>query len=72
MSVVFVPYITFDNDLKVYYETFGDEKSYPIVLIHPLGKHKDMGGRNPSYFALWKIQGNSVRNTGASQIHYGG
>ena len=26
-----------DNDLKMYYETYGDEKSYPIILIHPLG-----------------------------------
>jgi 3-oxoadipate enol-lactonase len=32
-----VPYISLDNDLKIYYETYGDEKSYPIVLIHPLG-----------------------------------
>lgn len=32
-----MPYISLDNDLKVYYETYGDEKSYPIVLIHPLG-----------------------------------
>jgi pimeloyl-ACP methyl ester carboxylesterase len=32
-----VPYISLDNDLKIYYEIFGDDKSYPIVLIHPLG-----------------------------------
>lgn len=32
-----MPYISLDNDLKIYYETYGDEKSYPIVLIHPLG-----------------------------------
>jgi 3-oxoadipate enol-lactonase len=32
-----VPYISLDSDLKIYYETYGDEKSYPIVLIHPLG-----------------------------------
>ena len=32
-----MPYISLDNDLKMYYETYGDEKSYPIVLIHPLG-----------------------------------
>jgi pimeloyl-ACP methyl ester carboxylesterase len=32
-----VAYISLDNDLKMYYETYGDEKSYPIVLIHPLG-----------------------------------
>jgi len=32
-----VPYISLDNDLKIYFETYGDEKSYPIVLIHPLG-----------------------------------
>lgn len=32
-----MPYISLENDLKIYYETYGDEKSYPIVLIHPLG-----------------------------------
>ena len=32
-----MPYISLDNDLKIYYETYGVEKSYPIVLIHPLG-----------------------------------
>ena len=32
-----MPYISLDKDLKIYYETYGDEKSYPIVLIHPLG-----------------------------------
>lgn len=32
-----MPYISLDNDLKIYYETYGDDKSYPIVLIHPLG-----------------------------------
>lgn len=30
-------FISLDNDLKIYYETYGDDKSYPIVLIHPLG-----------------------------------
>jgi pimeloyl-ACP methyl ester carboxylesterase len=32
-----VPYISLNNDLKIYYEIYGDEKSYPIILIHPLG-----------------------------------
>ena len=32
-----MPYISLENDVKIYYETYGDEKSYPIVLIHPLG-----------------------------------
>ncbi len=32
-----MPYISLDNDLKIYYEAYGDENSYPIVLIHPLG-----------------------------------
>ncbi len=32
-----MPYISLDNDLNIYYETYGDDKSYPIVLIHPLG-----------------------------------
>lgn len=32
-----MPYISLNNDLKIYYETYGDEDLYPIVLIHPLG-----------------------------------
>jgi len=32
-----VPYYSVDDDLKIYYETYGNVKSYPIVLIHPLG-----------------------------------
>ena len=32
-----MPHISLGDDLKMYYETHGDEKSYPIVLIHPLG-----------------------------------
>ncbi len=32
-----MPYISLDDVLRIYYETYGDEKSYPIVLIHPLG-----------------------------------
>lgn len=32
-----MPYISLNHDLKMYYEIYGDEKSYPIVLIHPLG-----------------------------------
>jgi 3-oxoadipate enol-lactonase len=32
-----VPYYAVDDDLKIYYETYGNVKSYPIVLIHPLG-----------------------------------
>jgi hypothetical protein len=26
-----------EDDLRIYYETYGNEKLYPIVLIHPLG-----------------------------------
>ena len=32
-----MPYIYLKEHLKMYYETYGNEKSYPIVLIHPLG-----------------------------------
>ena len=32
-----MPYYSVDDDLKIYYETYGNVKSYPIVLIHPLG-----------------------------------
>ncbi|HJT85334.1 MAG TPA: alpha/beta hydrolase [Nitrososphaeraceae archaeon] len=32
-----MPYYSAYDDLKIYYETYGNIKSYPIVLIHPLG-----------------------------------
>ena len=32
-----MPYYSACDGLKIYYETYGNEKSYPIVLIHPLG-----------------------------------
>jgi len=32
-----VPYYSAYDDLKIYYETYGNINSYPIVLIHPLG-----------------------------------
>lgn len=32
-----MPYISLKYDLKLYYETFGSDQSYPVVLIHPLG-----------------------------------
>ena len=32
-----MPYMFLEDDLRIYYETYGNKKSYPIVLIHPLG-----------------------------------
>lgn len=32
-----MPYIKSKDDAKIYYETFGSEKSYPVILIHPVG-----------------------------------
>lgn len=32
-----MPYIYLKDQIKMYYEVHGNEKSYPIVLIHPLG-----------------------------------
>jgi 3-oxoadipate enol-lactonase len=32
-----MPYIFLEDNLKVYYEVHGNDESYPIVLIHPLG-----------------------------------
>ncbi|HEX5186141.1 MAG TPA: alpha/beta hydrolase [Nitrososphaeraceae archaeon] len=32
-----MPHYSACDGLKIYYETYGNEKSYPIVLIHPLG-----------------------------------
>ena len=30
-------YIKSKDDAKIYYETLGNEKSYPVILIHPIG-----------------------------------
>jgi len=32
-----MPYIYLKDLLKIYYKVCGNDKSYPIVLIHPLG-----------------------------------
>jgi pimeloyl-ACP methyl ester carboxylesterase len=32
-----LPYIESKDASKIYYETFGDEKSYSVILIHPIG-----------------------------------
>jgi pimeloyl-ACP methyl ester carboxylesterase len=37
-----LPYIKSKDASKIYYETFGDEKSYPIILIHPIGGNIDI------------------------------
>jgi 3-oxoadipate enol-lactonase len=37
-----LPYIEAKDASKVYYETFGDESLYPIILIHPIGANIDI------------------------------
>jgi pimeloyl-ACP methyl ester carboxylesterase len=37
-----LPYIESKDASKIYYETFGDEISYPIILIHPIGGNIDI------------------------------
>ena len=37
-----MPYIVSKDASKVYYETFGDESLYPIILIHPIGGNIDI------------------------------
>ena len=32
-----MPYINLEGSLNIYYEIYGNEKSYPVVLMHPLG-----------------------------------
>ena len=32
-----MPYMFLKDNLRIYYETHGNEKCYPVVLIHPLG-----------------------------------
>jgi pimeloyl-ACP methyl ester carboxylesterase len=37
-----LPYIELKDASKIYYEAFGDERSYPIILIHPIGGNIDI------------------------------
>jgi 3-oxoadipate enol-lactonase len=37
-----MPHIESRVASKIYYETFGDESSYPIILIHPIGGNIDI------------------------------
>jgi 3-oxoadipate enol-lactonase len=37
-----LPYIESKDASKIHYETFGDERSYPIILIHPIGGNIDI------------------------------
>jgi pimeloyl-ACP methyl ester carboxylesterase len=37
-----LPYIESKDASKTHYETFGDERSYPIILIHPIGGNIDI------------------------------
>jgi pimeloyl-ACP methyl ester carboxylesterase len=40
--IVNLPYIESKDASKIYYETFGDGKSYPIILIQPIGGNTDI------------------------------
>jgi pimeloyl-ACP methyl ester carboxylesterase len=37
-----LPYIESKDASKIYYESFGDETLYPIILIHPIGGNIDI------------------------------
>ena len=37
-----MPYAKSKDASKIYYETFGDESLYPIILIHPIGGNIDI------------------------------
>ena len=37
-----MPYTKSKDASKIYYETFGDESLYPIILIHPIGANIDI------------------------------
>ncbi len=37
-----MPYTKSNDASKIYYETFGDESLYPIILIHPIGGNIDI------------------------------
>jgi pimeloyl-ACP methyl ester carboxylesterase len=37
-----LPYIDSKDAYKIYYETFGDERSYSVILIHPIGGNIDI------------------------------
>ena len=37
-----MPYTKSKDASKIYYEIFGDESLYPIILIHPIGGNIDI------------------------------
>lgn len=37
-----MPYIESTDSCKIYYEAFGNEKSQPVILIHPIGGNIDI------------------------------
>jgi pimeloyl-ACP methyl ester carboxylesterase len=53
-------YIESKDASKIYYEAFGDERSYPIILIHPIGGNID----------IWKHEIQFILKRGFSVIAY--
>jgi pimeloyl-ACP methyl ester carboxylesterase len=73
--MVFVPYCSVDDDLKIYYEIYGNVKAYPIVLIHPLGGnikiwqeeiHLILRSGNYKIIVAYEIRGHYRSNMGKS------
>jgi pimeloyl-ACP methyl ester carboxylesterase len=53
-------YIESKDASKIYYEAFGDERSYPIILIHPIGGNID----------IWEHEIQFILKRGFSVIAY--
>jgi hypothetical protein len=66
-----LPYIKSKDKAKIYYEILGDEKSYPIILIHPIGGNIEIwdheisfilkkGFRIIAYFTMYDLDKQEV------------
>jgi pimeloyl-ACP methyl ester carboxylesterase len=74
-----LPYIKSKDDAKIYYETFGSEKSYPVILIHPIGGNINIWEHEISFILkkgfriiVYEIRGHnrsSIGNNGSFTMH---
>jgi pimeloyl-ACP methyl ester carboxylesterase len=53
-----LPFLEIKDGLKMYYETYGDDKAHPIVLIHPIGGN----------IRIWKHEIPFILNKGVFRI----
>jgi 3-oxoadipate enol-lactonase len=65
-----LPYIKSKDDVKIYYETLGNEKSYPVILIHPIGGNINIWEHEISFILKkgFKIIAYEIRGHNRSSI----